>query len=165
MTTDAQVLAALEVLGWPDDREASAHIEPDGHEVTPARHYWDLVTSVLDAAAAAYVSSLLPDGMTEAELIERFRQAMAQPQRIEVLLDDHDRFAGELLGTPEARRAYWEAAHARGVAEGVKRAVQQLTDRAERQEAIAAAAGVASAHAAGLRTAADILAEQDGDGR
>lgn len=89
MTTPDQVLAALEVLGWPDDRERSAHIEEDGYEVTPRWHYWDLVTSVLNAAAAAYVPSLLPEGMTEDEFVERFLQSMAT-QRITVPTDDED---------------------------------------------------------------------------
>jgi hypothetical protein len=110
VTTDAQILAALEVLGWPDDREASAHVEPDGFWVTPARHYWDTVTSVLDAAAAAHVPSLLPDGMTEAELIERFRQAMDQPQRITVL--------------PPSESEREQAAYERGVAEGRRQATE-----------------------------------------
>lgn len=50
--TDRQTLAVLEVLGWPDDREGSAHVEDDGHEVTPPGHYWevaqDIVRAVLD---------------------------------------------------------------------------------------------------------------------
>lgn len=116
--TEAQVLAALEVLGWPDDRERSAHIEDDGTEVTPARHYWDLVTSVLDAAAAAFVPSLLPEGVTEAEFIERFRRAMDQPQRITVL--------------PPTDDEREQAAYERGVAEGRR----QATEAWERQWAV-----------------------------
>lgn len=49
----ARVLAALDVLGWPDDRDGSAHAEPDGYEVTPARHYWELVSDVIRATDAA----------------------------------------------------------------------------------------------------------------
>lgn len=47
------MLAALAVLGWPDDREASAHVEEDGHEVTPAGHYWSIVCDALAAADLA----------------------------------------------------------------------------------------------------------------
>jgi hypothetical protein len=51
--TDAQVLAALQALGWPDDRDGSAHVEDDGYQVTPARHYWDTVTAVVQAVLDA----------------------------------------------------------------------------------------------------------------
>lgn len=47
---DARVLAALNVLGWPDDREMSAHVEPDGYHVTPAGLYWEIVSEALAAA-------------------------------------------------------------------------------------------------------------------
>jgi hypothetical protein len=49
----ARVLAALAVLGWADDREASAHVEPDGYEVTPPRHYWEVMEEVIRAADTA----------------------------------------------------------------------------------------------------------------
>lgn len=50
---ERRVLAALGVLGWPDDRDGSAHVEEDGHEVTPTGHYWSIVEDVLRAADAA----------------------------------------------------------------------------------------------------------------
>lgn len=59
-----------------------------------------------------------------------------------------------------ALEVFGEELIARGVAEGRRQAVQQLLDRAARQEAIAAQAGVASAWAAGLRTAVDVLTER-----
>lgn len=49
----ARVLAALEVLGFPDDREASAHVEDDGHQLTERGQYWELVSDVISAADAA----------------------------------------------------------------------------------------------------------------
>jgi len=84
--------------------------------------------------------------------------------------DDLDRLIADSMRDPEFARAFLagqerdrQAAYERGVAEGLRRAVQQLTDRAARSEAIAAQAGVASAFAASLRTAIDILTEEAPD--
>jgi hypothetical protein len=53
-----RILAALGVLGWPDDRERSAHVEPDGHEAAPPGHYWKTVTEVIEASDAAGATSI-----------------------------------------------------------------------------------------------------------
>lgn len=45
---DALIQAALESLGWPDDRAESAHVEPDGHVVSPLGAYWDTVAELVD---------------------------------------------------------------------------------------------------------------------
>jgi len=50
---DSLILAALEELGWPDDRAESAHVEPDGHEVAPPGAYWDVVGDLVDAVLTA----------------------------------------------------------------------------------------------------------------
>lgn len=76
----ACILAALDVLGWPDDRAASAHVEEDGFEVTPAGHYWDTMTEVLAAARDA------DDAEAAADLIERLTAERDQARaRIELL--------------------------------------------------------------------------------
>jgi hypothetical protein len=58
--SEERVHAALDVLGWPDDRYDSAHVEPDGFHVTAPGHYWELVVEVLlaaDRASAAWEAS------------------------------------------------------------------------------------------------------------
>lgn len=50
---EPRILAALEVMGWPDDRQASADVEPDGWELTGAGHYWATMEDVIRAADQA----------------------------------------------------------------------------------------------------------------
>lgn len=49
----ARVLAALEILGWPDDREHSAHVEPDGFHLTAPGHYYGTAEDAIRAADEA----------------------------------------------------------------------------------------------------------------
>lgn len=50
---DAAIIAVLTQMDWPDDREFSAHIEPDGYQLTPPGTYWDMATDVARAAIGA----------------------------------------------------------------------------------------------------------------
>ena len=63
----ARVLAALEVLGWPDDREDAAR-DPEGPSYGPPGLYWEIVEDVIRAADAAsseqHVIEFRPDGWT-----------------------------------------------------------------------------------------------------
>lgn len=52
-----RVIAALAVAGWPDDRAGSAHVEDDGYEITPAGHYWELMTDIIQVADAAQLTA------------------------------------------------------------------------------------------------------------
>lgn len=90
---DGRVLAALAVLGWPDDRERSAHIEEDGYEVTPVGHYWSIVCDVLAAADLAAELNLRAEvarvradvaGAITADL-QAARRAAAAPASMESL--------------------------------------------------------------------------------
>jgi hypothetical protein len=108
-----------------------------------------------DQPTSDRLTSLLFNAITTALPADRFvalseRMAVAEVVR---------QVVEEQLGVS----AMWEAGHAAGVAEGRRLVVQQLTDRAARSEAIAAQAGVASAFAASLRTAVDILTEGNPD--
>lgn len=49
----ARVLAALEVLGWPDDREDAAR-DSEGPSCLPPGVYWELAEDVVRAADAAW---------------------------------------------------------------------------------------------------------------
>jgi hypothetical protein len=48
----AATLAVLDEMGWPDDRLASAHVEPDGYQVTPPGAYWEQAERVAAAVFA-----------------------------------------------------------------------------------------------------------------
>lgn len=47
--TDAATLAVLREMGWPDDREFSAHVEPDSYQLTPPGAYWDAAREIAEA--------------------------------------------------------------------------------------------------------------------
>jgi len=49
----AAIPGVLDTLGWPDDRAASAHVEADGHQVTPAGLYWELAGDVAEVVLTA----------------------------------------------------------------------------------------------------------------
>lgn len=96
--SDAQVLAALDVLGWPDDRGGSAHVEPDGYEVCPARWYWDLVTevarAVLDAGGGGGLDSPQGSNEPQASVQGAFDGGLARVHHIPWLPDP-------IYGSPE----------------------------------------------------------------
>lgn len=52
-TPTAAIEAVLRVMDWPDDREQSAHIEPDGYQLTPPGAYWDTAEEIAAAVIAA----------------------------------------------------------------------------------------------------------------
>lgn len=58
--TDA-TLAVLREMDWPDDRQASAHIEPDGYQVTPPGTYWDMAQDVAGAVISAMKAIIRAD--------------------------------------------------------------------------------------------------------
>ena len=103
---EARISAALEVLGWPDDRKMSAHVEPDGFHITPPGHYWQTMSDVLTAAelaAASVPSARAHDEATDeidrlAATLRRYRKVVQAAQawrRTEALpdyaLDDQER--------------------------------------------------------------------------
>jgi hypothetical protein len=66
-----QVLAALDVLGWPDDRDRPAHIEDDGSEVVSKGTYWGIVIDILRAADEARSESAADRSLNDGVTIER----------------------------------------------------------------------------------------------
>lgn len=62
---DARVLAILAVLGWPDDRAASAHVEPEGYEITSAGSYWSLAADAVFAATTSTPEHPVPVPVTQ----------------------------------------------------------------------------------------------------
>lgn len=49
----AAIEAVLHVMDWPDDREFSAHVEPDGRELTPPGCYWEFAEEIAQAVITA----------------------------------------------------------------------------------------------------------------
>lgn len=103
---EPRVLAVLEQLGWPDDRAASAHVEPDGWQLSPAGHYYSLAEDVVRAADAAAAPAGEPTPALPAGTPEHRTEWAVQWPGLDMDLTDlrakpeaHARAEAQTLGT------------------------------------------------------------------
>lgn len=89
--TDAQILAALSVLGWPDDRTTSAH-----PGVTEAGYYWATAAQIVAASAA----TIAPPPGWDLDAVHHLMQRVQAPTAIRGYPQDR---TGD--GVPETEQA------------------------------------------------------------